>query len=136
VGSLFGTATWPVTYQMLELLAGTFSVFMLVIVTFYAGELVWREREHRFDQTTTRCRRRPGCPWSQAPRADVVPLILELLLIVCGIAIQTAKGYYRYEIALYLTSCLTIDLPSYWLICVLRSPCTRSSTTSTSATSS
>ena len=37
--SLFGTNTWPVTYQMLELVSGTFSVFMLVIVTFYAGEL-------------------------------------------------------------------------------------------------
>ena len=36
VGSLFGTTTWPVTYQMLELVSGTFGVFMLVIITYYA----------------------------------------------------------------------------------------------------
>ena len=44
-GDIFGTSTWPVTWQMLDLLSGTFSVFMLVIITFYAGELAWRERE-------------------------------------------------------------------------------------------
>ena len=36
-GSIFGTVTWPVTYQMLELVSGTFAMFMLVIITFYAG---------------------------------------------------------------------------------------------------
>ena len=35
---------------MLELVSGTFSAFMLVIITFYAGELAWRERDHRLDQ--------------------------------------------------------------------------------------
>lgn len=120
VGSIFGTATWPVTYQMLELLAGTFSVFMLVIITFYAGELVFREREHRFDQIHDAL---PTPTWlpmvAKLLALMIVPLILELLLIACGIAIQTAKGYHRYELGLYLHELLTIDLPSYLLICVL-----------------
>src|SRR5206468_4069316 len=50
LGSAFGTNTWPVTYQIRELLGGTFGLFMLIIITFYAGELAWRERDNRLDQ--------------------------------------------------------------------------------------
>ncbi len=120
IGSVYGTTTWPVTYQMLELLSGTFGVFMLVIVTFYAGEMVWREREHRFDQIHDAL---PTPTWlpmvAKLLALMVVPLLLEALLVACGIAIQTAKGYHRYELGLYLRELFTIDLPSYWLVCVL-----------------
>ena len=50
VGDLYGTSTWPVTFQMLGLLSGSFAAFMLIIIAFYAGELVWRERDNRLDQ--------------------------------------------------------------------------------------
>ena len=45
LGSMFGTPTYPVTYQVIELVGGTFGLFMLIIITFYSGELVWRERD-------------------------------------------------------------------------------------------
>src|SRR5205814_2135152 len=50
LGDIFGTRTWPHTFQIVGLLSGTFGLFMLVIIAFYAGELVWRERESRLDQ--------------------------------------------------------------------------------------
>ena len=43
-GQLYGTATYPVTHRMLETVQGGFQVMLFIIVTFYAGELVWRER--------------------------------------------------------------------------------------------
>jgi len=120
LGSIYGTATWPVTYQMVELTSGTFAVFMLVIITFYAGELVWREREHRFDQITDAL---PVPTWlplfAKLLALMVVPVILECALLLCGVAIQTAKGYHRYEIGLYLHDLFGIELVSYWLVCVL-----------------
>src|SRR5213075_400625 len=39
---LFGTATLPVTYQVIDLTQAGFRLFTLIIVTFYAGELVFR----------------------------------------------------------------------------------------------
>ncbi len=42
---IFGTATLPVTWQVLELAQGTFSFFSLITITVYAGELVWKERD-------------------------------------------------------------------------------------------
>src|SRR5690606_12681070 len=50
VGKLYGTTTWPVTYGVVELLGGMFGLFVLIIITFYGGDLVWRERDHRIDQ--------------------------------------------------------------------------------------
>ncbi|MEO5569152.1 MAG: hypothetical protein ABIR92_11700, partial [Gemmatimonadaceae bacterium] len=44
-GEIYGTTTWPVTYQMVEVLVGTFGIFLLVIIALYAGEVVWSERD-------------------------------------------------------------------------------------------
>jgi hypothetical protein len=46
-GDIYGTPTYPVTYQMLDLVGGSFQLFILIIITFYSGELVWRERDAR-----------------------------------------------------------------------------------------
>ena len=45
VGKMYGTTTWPVTYEVVEVLGGTFALFVLIVITFYAGDLVWRERD-------------------------------------------------------------------------------------------
>ncbi|MEP6679679.1 MAG: hypothetical protein ABJB78_10300, partial [Betaproteobacteria bacterium] len=120
VGSVFGTTTWPVTYQMLELLSGTFAIFMLVIITFYAGELVWRERDNRFDQIQDAL---PVPTWlplaAKLLALMLVPVLLQAILLVCGVGIQTAKGYFRYELGLYVRDLFGIDLVNYWLLCVL-----------------
>ena len=43
----YGTPTYPVTYSVLEIVGGTFGLFVLVLLTLYAGEIVWRERDAR-----------------------------------------------------------------------------------------
>src|SRR5207244_4040882 len=50
IGSMYGTMTYPVTYQVLEIVGGSFSLFMLIIITFSSGELIWRERDSGIDQ--------------------------------------------------------------------------------------
>jgi ABC-2 type transport system permease protein len=119
-GSRFGTTTWPVTYQMLELVSGTFGVFMLVIVTFYAGELVWREREHRLDQIHDALPIPTWLPFAAKLGAlMLVPVLLQAVLMLCGMGIQTAKGYHHYEPGLYLHWLFGVELIDYWLVCVL-----------------
>jgi ABC-type transport system involved in multi-copper enzyme maturation permease subunit len=50
LGAIYGTKTYPVTYMVLELIRDVFALFLLVVTTFYAGEMVWREREARMAQ--------------------------------------------------------------------------------------
>ena len=119
-GSIFGTVTWPVTYQMLELVSGTFSVFMLVIVTFYAGELAWRERESRIDQIHDALPIPTWLPFvAKLLALMLVPVVLQIVLMLTGLGIQTVKGYHHYEIGLYLKWLFGLQLIGYWLVCVL-----------------
>jgi hypothetical protein len=119
-GDIFGTNTWPVTWQMLDLLSGTFSVFMLVIITFYAGELAWREREHRLDQIHDALPIPTWLPFlGKLLALMLVPVVLQALLMLCGIGIQSAKGYHHYEFGLYFKGLFGIELIDYWLVCVL-----------------
>ncbi|HTL76860.1 MAG TPA: M1 family aminopeptidase [Casimicrobiaceae bacterium] len=119
-GSIFGTTTWPVTYQMLDIVSGTFAVFMLVIVTFYAGELAWREREARLDQIHDALPIPTWLPFAAKLLAlMLVPVVLQAVMMLTGLGIQTAKGYHRYEPGLYLHALFGIELVDYWLVCVL-----------------
>ena len=120
IGDIFGTSTWPVTFQMTGLVSGTFAGFMLVIIAFYAGELVWRERDNRLDQISDAL---PTPTWlplvSKTIALMLVPAVLQAMLMLCGMAIQAAKGYFRFEPGLYFYDLFTIDLVGYWFICAL-----------------
>lgn len=120
VGSTFGTNTWPVTFQMTGLVSGSFALFMLIIVTFYAGELVWREREHRLDQIVDAT---PTPTWlplvAKLLTLMSLPVLLQALMMLCGMGLQAVKGYHRFEPAVYLQALFGIDLVNYWLLCAL-----------------
>lgn len=50
LGRISGTSVFPVTYQVMSLTSGIFVLFIIIILTFYAGELVWRDRDKNFAQ--------------------------------------------------------------------------------------
>lgn len=120
LGSIYGTNTYPVTYQVLEMIREVYSLFMLIVTTFYAGELVWREREARMAQMV-----------DAMPVPGWVPLLgktfgligLQALMlaiaVVTGMGIQLAKGYFVLEPGLYLHAVFGIMLPQYVLLAVL-----------------
>jgi len=120
MGSFFGTSTYPVTYLVLESVSETFALFMLVITTFYAGELVWRERESRIAQMLDAL---PVPSWLPL-LAKLFALIglqalLQTVVMLCGMSIQIFKGYFVLEPGLYLQQLFLIQLPLYALSAVL-----------------
>ncbi len=120
IGKQFGTPTWPVTYQVLEIVTGGFALFMLIIITLYAGEMVWRERDQRIDQIIDAM---PAPTWlsitAKLLALMLIPLLLQIFLFVCGIGMQVFKGYYNFELDLYLKGLFGLNLLNYWLICAL-----------------
>jgi ABC-2 type transport system permease protein len=120
MGSMFGTTTYPVTYLVLESVSETFALFMMVITTFYAGELVWREREARMAQML-----------DALPIPSWLPLLAKLFALIglqallmavvmlCGMAIQIVKGYFMLEPGLYAYHLFLLQLPGYALVAVL-----------------
>ncbi|MES2076090.1 MAG: M1 family aminopeptidase [Pseudomonadota bacterium] len=120
MGSMFGTNTYPVTYKVLEAVSDTFALFMLIITTFYAGELVWREREGRVAQMLDAL---PVPSWlpllSKLIALIALQALLLLLVMLCGMGIQIAHGYFLLEPGLYLQTLFLIQLPNYALVAVL-----------------
>lgn len=119
-GRLYGTPIWPLTFVMAESVYTGFALFMLVIITFYAGELTWRERDQRLDQIIDATAAPPWLAFTGKLLAlMMVPLILSLLLMLSGIVIQIAHGYYRFELGLYVRILFGTYLAGYWIICMI-----------------
>ena len=120
VGKTFGTNTYPVTNEMVSLLSGTFALFFLIIITYYSGELVWREREAGVSQITDALPVPNWVPFlSKLAALGLVQVVLLGVVMVCGILLQTLKGYFHYEPGLYLKSLFGVQLIDYLLLCVL-----------------
>ena len=118
--AIHGAATYPVTYMVLELIRAVFGLFMLATTIFYAGELVWRERETRVAQMLDALPVPSWLPLAGKTLALVgLQALLVLLAMVTGMLIQLFKGYFQFEPGLYLHALFTILLPNYALIAVL-----------------
>ncbi|MEM9337809.1 MAG: M1 family aminopeptidase [Bacteroidota bacterium] len=111
IGEVFGTYTYPTTYLMLELITGAFGLFFLIILVFYSGELVWRERDVKINQI------QDALPVSDSVgllskflSMVMVFIVLILFLIFSGVVIQTFKGYHEYNLGVYFTTMFTETL--------------------------
>jgi ABC-2 type transport system permease protein len=110
---------YPVTYRMLDFGLGGFFIFALAIITFVAGELVWRERDAQLDQITDAL---PVRGWvlssSKLLALMLVQIVLVLAIFAAGLTVQIAKGYHHFEFGLYFRY-LGIRLIAFWILCVL-----------------
>ena len=120
VGRLHGARTYPLTWQMLELVRDVFSIVIAVVTAFYAAQLVWRERDARtaqlFDALPV-----PGwlAPISKTLALVAMQALLLFLAMLCAMLCQLLRGYFALEPGLYLRTLFTILLPQYALLAVL-----------------
>ncbi|MCH8316957.1 MAG: hypothetical protein IIA88_00440 [Bacteroidetes bacterium] len=120
VGTFYGTTTYPVTYQVISIISGSFTLFFLIIIIFYAGELVWRERTTRINQIFDALPIPNWVPFSSKLTALILlQVVLLAVVMLCGLIIQVFKGYYHFEIGLYVKSLFGLQFIDYALLCVL-----------------
>lgn len=100
---VYDTPIYPVTRVMAETISTGFLLFFIVLITFYAGELTWRERVLRLDQIADTTPVGTATVMLAKIAAVVAMLIVTNgVLMLTGMGIQTAKGYFDYEPGLYL----------------------------------
>jgi len=114
--TMYGTTIYPVTSQMLSALAGSYSWLLIIIVLFYAGELIWKERGTKINEVT-----------DAMPVPNWVPLLAKFVALIAviltfqfvgaavAIMIQLAKGYTQLEPLVYVKM-LTLDSIVYILM--------------------
>jgi len=112
MGEIFGTTVYPRTHLMVELLNGSFTFMLLIIVTFYAGELIFKERQARIADVTDAM---PMPNWAPlvAKSLALVGVIVAFLFtgVLAAIVIQLVKGGAAPEPMVYLSSMLVSATP-------------------------
>lgn len=120
IGKMYGTATYPVTYNVLSITSGSFYLFILIIITFYSGELVWKERETGISQITDSM---PVPTFAiYLPKLIslcIIQILLLFIVMASGILIQLFKGYTHFELTQYVTTLFGIELIGFLFLCVL-----------------
>jgi aminopeptidase N len=100
---IFGTATYPVTRHLIEMLELSFSTVPTIMAVFYAGELVWRDEERRMHEIIDAT---PLPNWAYAvPKTAAVCMVLFaaiLASVLAAIAVQVLKGHPHFEPSKYL----------------------------------
>ncbi|HEX7325963.1 MAG TPA: ABC transporter permease subunit, partial [Rhodanobacteraceae bacterium] len=103
VGQMFGTSVYPVTHVMATSLNNSFRFLLVIILAFYAGELVWREREAHTSEVG-----------DAFPTPDWIPLLSKVTALAAVIVVflvigalwcmgwQLVHGFDRLQPLLYL----------------------------------
>ena len=102
-GQIFGTSVYPVTELMAVAINDTYKWLLWIVLGFYAGELVWRERATRINEVM-----------DALPTPDWIPLLSKLVALVAVIAVfllaaslyctgfQLVHGFHDIQALLYL----------------------------------
>jgi len=120
IGKMFGAPTLPVTYKVIEMLGGVFSLFVLIIITFWTGEMIWKEQTNHMDEIVD------SSPASivmlRLPKLvamNMLVAVLMLTVIATGVLVQTFKGYTNYEFSVYFKTLFLGSFLTYFVLSCL-----------------
>jgi len=112
LGTVYGVDSYPATYFIVEELRETSFYFFVIILVFYSGELIWKERSAKLNLI-----------YDATPMSDFLNLagkylgliliyvVLIISLIISGILFQTINGYYNYDLQVYFNGFFLEILP-------------------------
>ncbi|GMR13632.1 MAG: M1 family metallopeptidase [Gemmatimonadota bacterium] len=117
---IFGTPVYPVTHLMIQMIGGSFLLFVIIILTFYAGEIVWRDRGLLMADVHDAVPAPNWVYWG-AKLIALFTVVLSVLAvsIVTAIGVQLAKGYTHLELGLYFKGIMLQAGAPFLLIAVL-----------------
>jgi hypothetical protein len=112
MGKIFGTDVYPMTHLMVEMMNGSFNFMLVIIVTFYAGELIFKERQAKIADVLDAM---PAPNWAPllAKSLALAGVVLAFLFtgVLAAIALQLFKGGAPVELLVYLKGALIAGLP-------------------------
>lgn len=119
-GKFYGLSSYPVTYQVIQLIRGTISLFLFAIIIFYSGAIIWKERDADLDQIYDAMPHRNWSVFVGKFLAMVgIVAIIQVLCILAGMTAQLLMGYSNLEPGQYVVEFLLIDILRYAPIIIL-----------------
>ena len=103
VTEMYGNITYPVTYNVADMISGSLFLYVIIIVTFYSGALVWRERDPRMHDISDAL---PVPTWLGIVTKFTTMMVLLLMVWTmatgAGMITQLLNGYTNFEPGVYL----------------------------------
>ena len=117
---IYGDNIFPVTRVLIQVLRGSFTFIPLVVSIYYAGELVWRERDRNTDALVDAT---PTPDWVfGAPKIVAIIGVLFAMLavsILAAMVVQLIRGFPHFELGKYIGWYLLPETVNAALIAVL-----------------
>jgi ABC-2 type transport system permease protein len=115
-----GETTLPVTYYVIDSIRGSMFLFLIAILVFYSGELIWKERDANVAQINDAL---PHPTWVMfAAKLLAMIGVIVVVLLTCigaGMVAQALQGYTGFDPGQYLMEFLVLDLSSFIPLIIL-----------------
>jgi len=110
----FGLQSYPVTYKMIDAIDGITGIFVIIIMVFFSGELVWRDRGSKINEVI-----------DATPHGSFISLLAKTISLICVTSLlnvffiiasmlyQLLNGYTNFEISIYIQDFIYTALPRY-----------------------
>ncbi len=103
LNSMYGTPNYPTTRVVIDAMIGGFAIIPIIVVIYYASEVVWRERGVRFSEIVDAT---PAPSWAFM-WAKLVAMFVVITGLIATAAItvmitQLGRGYFNLEIDQYV----------------------------------
>jgi ABC-2 type transport system permease protein len=111
-GRVGGVDVWPVTFLMVQAVEGSATLFFFIVAALYAAELIWREKDTRFDGIHDALPVTEAGDWlSKLAAIGFVECILLVVTMLVGMMMQALAGYYHFEVWQYVKELFFITYP-------------------------
>lgn len=118
--TVYGTPSLPLTNYMLEAKDGNYIIFVFIIIIFYTGEVVHRDKSLGFSKITDAL---PIPNWvtygSKFLALTLVCVTMATLVWIVGIFNQSIQGFFDYQLGKYFTDLYLLELPRYLQLTML-----------------
>ncbi len=107
----YGLKSLPVTYKVIDSIQGSFYLFLIAIIVFYSGALVWKERDAHIDEIKDVTPFASGMYFS-AKILALIGAVASVLALnsVIGMLSQIFRGFFDLKPEVYFLNLLVMDL--------------------------
>ncbi|MFK5856148.1 MAG: M1 family aminopeptidase [Bacteroidota bacterium] len=110
----FGLQSYPLTYKLIDAISNGTAIFVVIILVFFSGELIWRDRNSNINEVIDAT---PHTSFisllAKALSLVAITTILHFFFILTGIIYQLINGYTRIELDVYLLDFFYSDFIMY-----------------------
>lgn len=116
----YGVDQYPVTYDVIDSIRGSFFMFIIAIITFYSGIAVWKERDAKMNEIHDATPIASSLVFvSKAAAMILATAFVIASSILLGMAAQAASGYFDFQVGVYVKSLLVIDLLRFTYLIII-----------------